>query len=75
MQFQIQFLGRPGGTWHTYKQGLFASLFYEDQDTANGIAESFSGDVAGRTMRFRAVGTDTTAVNMFTVSAAVEFYA
>lgn len=75
VQFIVQFQGRPGGKWHDYKQGPFASLYYEDQDTADGVAECFSGEVAGRSMRVRAVGTGTSATNTFTVSAAVEFYA
>ena len=75
IQFIVQFSDDGGTTWWTYKQGLFASLFYEDQDTASGIYECFSGDVAGRTMRLRAVATGTTAANKFTVTAKVEFWA
>jgi len=75
VQFQVQFGGKPGGRWHTFKQGLFASLFYEDQDTSGGLAECFLGDVAGRVFRLKVIGTGTDASNTFTVSAAVEFYA
>lgn len=75
IQFIVQFSDDNGTTWYSYKQGLFASLFYEDQDTASGIFECFSGEVAGRDMRLRVVATGTTAANKFTVTAKVEFYA
>ena len=75
IQFVPQFSDDGGTTWYSYKQGLFASLFYEDVDTASGIKECFSGDVAGRDMRLRVVATDTSATLKFTVTVKVEFYA
>lgn len=75
IQFIVQFSDDDGTTWYSYKQNLFASLFYEDQDTASGIKECFSGEVAGRDMRLRVVATGTTSANKFTVTAKVEFYA
>ena len=75
IQFIPQFSDDGGTTWWTYKQGLFASLFYEDQDTASGILECLSGDVVGKDFRLRVVATTTSATLKFTVSAKVEFYA
>ena len=75
IQFIPQFSDDGGTTWYSWKQGLFASLFYEDVDTASGIKECFSGEVAGRDMRLRVVATTTSATLKFTVTAKVEFYA
>ena len=75
VQFVVQFSDDGGTTWYSYKQALFTSLFYEDQDTASGVKECFSGEVAGRDMRLRAVGTLTSTTLKFTVTAKVEFYA
>jgi hypothetical protein len=73
IQFIVQFSDDEGVDWFDYKQGLFASLFYEDTDTASGIKECFSGECAGRLFRLRAVAVGTTAPNTFTVTARVEF--
>lgn len=73
IRFIPQFSDDAGTTWFDYKQGLFASLYYEDADTASGITECFSGDVVGRLFRLRAVATGTSAANKFTVTATVEF--
>lgn len=74
VQFIVQFSDDGGTTWYDYKQSLFASLYYEDQDTASGITECFSGECAGRDFRLRVVATGTDATNTFTVTAKVEFY-
>ncbi len=74
IQFVPQFSDDGGTTWYTYKQGFFASLYYEDQDTADGITECFSGDCAGRDFRLRVVATGTSATLTFTVTAKVEFW-
>lgn len=73
IQFIVQFSDDGGNDWFDYKQGLFASLFYEDTDTASGIQECFSGECAGRLFRLRAVAVGTTAPNTFTVTARVSF--
>ena len=73
IQFIPQFSDDDGVTWFDYKQGLFASLFFEDLDTAPGITECFSGECAGRLFRLRVVATGTTAPNTFTVTARVSF--
>ena len=73
LQFEVQFLDRPGEKWHTWKQGLFAALFYEDEDTASGVQECFTGEVGGRSFRLKMTGVGTSAQAYFTVNAAVEF--
>lgn len=74
IQVKVQFLDRWTGEWHTYKQGLFAALFWEDQDLASGVDEMFTGDVAGRAMRITLTSVGTTSAAYFTVSASVEFW-
>ena len=73
LQIKVQYLDRWTGKWHTYKQGLFASLFYEDTDVASGVHECFSGEVMGREMRVTLTGVGTTGSAYFNVSVAVEF--
>ncbi len=74
LQVKVQFLNPNSGQWHTYKQGLFAALFWEDTDVADGVREMFSGDAAGREMRITLTGVGTTGSAYFTVSASVEFH-
>ena len=71
---EIEFLDPWSGKWHTFKQGLFAALYYEDTDTASGIYEMFTGECLGRNMRIKLTGVGTTGAVYFTVSAAVEFF-
>lgn len=74
LQIKIQFLDRWSGQWHTYKQGPFASLFYEDTDTADGIYELFVGDVAGRAVRVTLTGVGTSSSAYFTVSVGLDLW-
>ena len=81
IHIEPQFLDIQNGQWHTYKQGLFAALFYEDGDCASGLWEVFSGDCAGREMRFKVTGVDSGNNNSdlgdshyFTISLSVEFW-
>lgn len=74
VQFVVQFSDDGGTTWYDYVQGLFASLFYEDTDTASVLTECFSGKVHGHDMRVRAVGTGTDGTDKFTISAKVELW-
>ena len=74
VQFIVQFLNESDGLWSTYKQGVFASLFYEDTDTATEVRECFIGDVLGRQMRICVVGTGTDAANTFMVSAVLDLW-
>lgn len=73
LRVKVQFLDRWSGLWSTLKEGVFAALFWEDGDTASGIAECFSGEVAGRAMRITLTGVGTSSSAYFTVSAAVDF--
>ena len=69
-----EFLEPWSGKWHSLKQGVFATLYYEDTDTASGIYEMFSGGCVGREMRVKLTGAGTESAKYFTVSAAVEFF-
>lgn len=74
LQVKVQFLDRWTGRWYTYKQGPFASLFWEDGDTASGIAECFRDQCLGRAIRITLTGVGTSGSAYFTVSAALEFW-
>jgi len=74
IHIEPEFLNDDNGRWHTYKQGLFAALFYEDTDCATEIHEVFNGDCAGRDIRFKVTGLGTTAQAYFTVQLSVEFW-
>jgi len=74
LHIEVEFLDRWTGQWYTYKQGLFAALFYEYSDTASGIYECFTADVLGRAMRVKLTGTLTDADNYFTVSIGSDFW-
>jgi len=73
LRIEIQFLEPQGSRWHTYKQGPFASLYWEDTDTASGIQECFSGECTGRVFRLKLTCSGGSSSDYFTVSAAVEF--
>ena len=62
------------GGWHGYYQGLFASLCYEDTDTAAMIFEVYSGDCDGRWFRVELVPANVTSTKYFEVSSRVEFW-
>ena len=74
LHIEVEFLDRWTGQWYTYKQGLFAALFYEDTDPAAGIYEAFVGDVLGRAMRVKLTGLGVSADNYFTVSIGTDFW-
>jgi len=81
LHVEVEFLDRWTGQWYTYKQGLFAALFYEDGDTANGIYEAFVGGVYGRAMRAKLTGVNVAASGnvlaadkFFTVNIAADFW-
>lgn len=74
LHIEVEFLNPRTGKWHTYKQGLFASLYYEDTDVASGVYECFSGLCAGREFRLKITGAGTTSSAYFTISASVEFW-
>jgi hypothetical protein len=74
IRITVEFLDKITGRWHTYKQGLFASLYYEDTDTASGLAECFQGECLGRDMRVKLTGTACTTAAYFNVDVSVELY-
>jgi len=74
LHIEVEFLDRWSGQWHSYKQGVFASLYYEDVDTASGIYECFVGDVLGRAIRVKLTGVGTTSTNYFTTSIGLDLW-
>ena len=74
LHIEVEFLDRWTGQWYTYKQGLFAALFYEETDTVNGIWECFQGDVLGRAFRVKLTGVGVSDANHFHVSIGVDFW-
>lgn len=81
LHIEVEFLDRWSERWYSYKQGLFAALFYEDTDTASGIWEAFVGDVLGRALRVKLTGENVAAsgnvlgaAKYFTVSIAVDLW-
>ena len=61
-----QFSDDAGGTWWDFEEGLFASLYWEDTDTAAGINKTFLLPCGGiDDIRIRIVGTGTDATNFF----------
>ena len=74
LHIEVEFLDRWTEAWYSYKQGLFAALFYEDTDTATGIWECFQGDVLGRAMRVKLTGLGVSAANHFDASIGVDFW-
>ena len=73
IQFIPQFSNDGGVTFHSFLQGLFASLFFEDTVMSSEITEVYSGEVNGSSFRLRVVATGTTATSTFKVTARVEF--
>jgi len=74
LQVKVEFLDRWTGKWHQYAQGPFASLFYEDADSASGLRDALVGDCLGRAIRVTLTGVGTTSSAYFTVSVSVELW-
>ncbi len=74
IQIEVQFRDPNRNSWHTYKQGLFASLFYEDTDVANVIYECFTGDLPSEYMRLFATVAGGAAGAYFDVTASADFW-
>lgn len=72
LQVVVQFSHEDQALPYDYKQGLFAALFYEDQDTASGVYECFAGQCWGRELSIKLAGTGVTGSLYFTVSAWLE---
>ena len=61
-----QFSDDAGTTWWDFEEGLWASLYWEDVDTAAGINKAYLLPCGGHdAMRIRIVGTGTNAGNFF----------
>lgn len=64
-----QFSINNGSSWDDFEEGLWASMYWEDVDTASGIRKIFLLPCGGvDQIRFRAIGTNTTGSNYFTVT-------
>ena len=64
-----QFSDDGGTTWWDFEEGLWASLGWEDTDTASGINKAFMLPFGGiDLMRIRIIGTGTDATNFFDVT-------
>jgi len=74
IHIEPEFLNDDNSRWHTYKQGLFAALFFEDADCATEIHEVFNGDCAGRDIRFKVTGEGVDDTHYFTIQLSVEFW-
>lgn len=58
-----------GATWWDFEEGLWASLFWEDTDTATAIHKAYLLPLAGHDLvRFRVIATGTDANNRFEVT-------
>ena len=74
LRVEVQFGSDITKRWHTFKQDLFASLYWEDTDVASGVQECFQGLCAGRLFRIKLTGAGVDSTKYFTVSASVEFF-
>jgi hypothetical protein len=67
--FLPQFTDDDGTTWWDYQEGIWASMVFEDTQTASGIKKVFHLPLAGiDSMRIRVVATGTDGSNFFTVT-------
>ena len=70
-----QFSHDGGTTWWDFVEGLWASLYWEDTATADGIKQAFNLPLGGiDTWRIRAVGTGTAANDYFDVTVLARHY-
>jgi len=68
IRIQAQISHDDGTSWWDFEEGLWASLYWEDTDTATAIQKAYLLPVGGVDMiRIRAIGTGTDANNTFTV--------
>ena len=66
MRVLAQFSHDNGVTWNDFEEGLWASLYWEDTDTAAGINKTFTLPCSGQdVVRFRVVGVGTTGAAYF----------
>ena len=75
LRILAQWTDDGGTTWWDFEEGLWASLYWEDLDTAAGINKAFNLPLGGiDDWRIRAVGTGTDATNYFTVTVMYRCY-
>ena len=72
-----QFRVAPGdpSDWADFEEGLWASLYWEDTDTASGILKTFNLPFGGNeAIRFRAIATGADQNNYFDVTVRIRPY-
>ncbi|MFQ5858981.1 MAG: hypothetical protein ACE5LU_25555, partial [Anaerolineae bacterium] len=75
VRFLAQFSDDGGTTYWDYEEGLWASLYFEDQDTASGVKKVFDLPLEGiDDWRIRVVATGTNATNYFDVTVKARGY-
>lgn len=63
-----QFSDDGGLLWTDYEEGLWASMFWEDTDTASIIRKTYTLPISGEdTLRFRVIGAGTGAQATFAI--------
>lgn len=73
LRYEVQFHDPWSHEWNTYRQGLFAALYYHDPTNVVNVNECFQGECMGREFRVRITGTAATGTHYFTTSVSVEF--
>lgn len=72
LRFIAQWSHDGGTTWWDFEEGLWASLVWEDTDTASGVNKAFLLPCGGIDLvRIQAVATGTDATNYFQISVLV----
>jgi hypothetical protein len=72
LRILAQFSIDGGNTWYDYEEGLWASLYWEDTDTATEILKAYLLPCGGvDQVRFVLTGTGTDAANYFDVNMVV----
>jgi hypothetical protein len=73
--FTWQYFDERSGRWYALDEGIWATLSFEDVDTASGLARCFHGDFSGKSARLEATCTGGSSLLYFTVSACIDFVA
>jgi hypothetical protein len=67
--FTIQFYDVISNAWYDFTQDIWATMTFEDVDSASGLLRSFRGEQSGMTMRIKATCVGGSAALQFTISA------
>ena len=70
-----QYWDERSGRWYTLDEGIWATLSFEDVDTASGLARCFHGEFSGKSARLVATCADGSSSLYFTVSAYLDLVA